>query len=130
MPRDSVGAPTVESAAAPADANAPAAASPAGRPAQQRAIRTRQQILLAAAQLFADNGIHGTALAEAAASAEVTKGALTFHFPTKDALVQALITEQEQRTLPRSARSCTPTPRRSSSWSRSPMRWAGCSPKT
>lgn len=98
MPRDSVGAPTVESAAAPADANEPAAASPAGRPAQQRAIRTRQQILLAAAQLFADNGIHGTALAEAAASAEVTKGALTFHFPTKDALVQALISEQQQRT--------------------------------
>ncbi|NGP08373.1 TetR/AcrR family transcriptional regulator [Rhodococcus sp. 14C212] len=88
MPRDSVGAATVESAA-----------TPAGRPAQQRAIRTRQQILLAAAQLFADNGINGTALAEAAASAEVTKGALTFHFPTKDALVQALITEQEQRTL-------------------------------
>ncbi|WP_040783387.1 ScbR family autoregulator-binding transcription factor [Rhodococcus ruber] len=98
MPRDSVGAPTVEPAATPAAANPPSETSAAGRPAQQRAIRTRQQILLAAARLFADNGVHGTALAEAAASAEVTKGALTFHFPTKDALVQALISEQEQRT--------------------------------
>lgn len=47
----------------------------------------RQRILASAAQLFAENGIHGTGLAEISQRAEVSKGTLYYHYTTKDMLV-------------------------------------------
>lgn len=58
--------------------------------AQTRAAHTRRRLLLAAAAGFARHGYAGSSLAHVALQAEVTLGALTFHFPTKDALARAV----------------------------------------
>lgn len=47
----------------------------------------KQRILESAAQLFAENGVHATGLAEISQRAEVSKGTLYYHYTTKDALV-------------------------------------------
>lgn len=61
---------------------------------QERARSTRAAIIGAASRIFEENGYGGTALAAVATSAGVTKGALYFHFPAKDALAVAVIEEQ------------------------------------
>ena len=47
----------------------------------------RQRILASAAQLFAENGVHATSLADISQKAEVSKGTLYYHYTTKDMLV-------------------------------------------
>ncbi|WP_309141804.1 ScbR family autoregulator-binding transcription factor [Streptomyces griseicoloratus] len=60
---------------------------------QERAARTRRLLLQAAATEFAENGYEGTSFARICALAGISMGALTFHFPTKGRLAQAV---QEQ----------------------------------
>ncbi|GAB2715090.1 ScbR family autoregulator-binding transcription factor [Streptomyces bullii] len=57
---------------------------------QERAERTRQRLLQAAAAEFSLYGYGGTSLQRISAAAGVTMGALTFHFPTKLALAEAV----------------------------------------
>ena len=61
---------------------------------QARARSTRSAIILAAAGVFEEYGYGNTSLAAVASAAEVTKGALYFHFASKDALAVAVIEEQ------------------------------------
>lgn len=61
---------------------------------QERAARTREALLGAAAEIVDTCGYDGAALAEILARAGVTKGAMYHHFPSKAALVGALIEEQ------------------------------------
>lgn len=61
---------------------------------QDRAERTRNAILDAAAEMFDRRGFNGASLSEILATAGVTKGALYFHFASKEELAQALIEEQ------------------------------------
>lgn len=61
---------------------------------QDRAIRTRQVILLAAAKVFEGRGYQAATIAEILAVAGVTKGALYFHFPSKEDLAQGILTMQ------------------------------------
>lgn len=61
---------------------------------QARAVETRNAILQAAAATFVQRGFAGSSLAEIAALAGVTKGALYFHFPSKAALASAMIQGQ------------------------------------
>ncbi|WP_247828368.1 ScbR family autoregulator-binding transcription factor [Arthrobacter antioxidans] len=61
---------------------------------QARARSTRSAIILAAAGVFEEHGYGNTSLAAVASAAEVTKGALYFHFASKDALAVAVIEEQ------------------------------------
>ncbi len=65
---------------------------------QSRAVRTRERVLLAAASEIVQSGHHGTALARVAARAHVTPGAVSFHFPTKQALVQEVYRGGIKRT--------------------------------
>src|ERR1700709_183863 len=58
---------------------------------QQRAIRTRAAVLDAAAEVFAKTGYSATTLNDITAAAGVTKGAVYFHFPDKEAVANALI---------------------------------------
>ncbi|MGH3933760.1 MAG: ScbR family autoregulator-binding transcription factor [Pseudonocardiaceae bacterium] len=68
--------------------------APAGRARlQPRAQATRQAILTAAAEHFARTGYHATSLDRVLAVSGGTKGALYFHFPSKEALARAVITE-------------------------------------
>ncbi|MFB6615738.1 ScbR family autoregulator-binding transcription factor [Streptomyces sp. NPDC085524] len=63
---------------------------------QHRAEITRQAILDGAAIAFDAAGFGGTSLSEVVRHAGVTKGALYFHFPSKEALARTLIDEQFQ----------------------------------
>ncbi|MDL2258656.1 TetR/AcrR family transcriptional regulator [Eubacteriales bacterium OttesenSCG-928-K08] len=48
---------------------------------------TRENIRLAAAQLFMSNGVHASSLADIALAAGLSKGTLYYHYPTKENLV-------------------------------------------
>lgn len=61
---------------------------------QERAARTRESLLRAVAEVVDARGYDGAALAEILARAGVTKGAMYHHFPSKAALVGALVEEQ------------------------------------
>jgi AcrR family transcriptional regulator len=61
---------------------------------QDRAERTRNAILDAAAEMFDERGFNGASLSDILAKAGVTKGALYFHFTSKEELARAIIEEQ------------------------------------
>jgi AcrR family transcriptional regulator len=64
-----------------------------GRIAGVTAAETRERLLRAAADVFAERGYDGTRVADIAAAAGVSNGALYAHFPSKaDLLVAALRT--------------------------------------
>lgn len=59
----------------------------------ERTRRTRRRLLLAAATVFDAQGYRGAALSDILAVAGLTKGALYFHFRSKQALAEALLLE-------------------------------------
>lgn len=61
---------------------------------QERAIRTRRVILEAAGAVFDEHGYTATTISMVLERAEVTKGALYFHFSSKESLAQAVLDEQ------------------------------------
>jgi AcrR family transcriptional regulator len=67
---------------------------------QDRAERTRNAILDAAAEVFDQRGFSGASLSDILAKAGVTKGALYFHFTSKEELARAVIEEQYGGDLP------------------------------
>lgn len=64
---------------------------------QIRAEATRWQILEAAAKIFVHVGYSGANINEIVSLAEVTKGALYFHFESKEVLALAVIAERDVR---------------------------------
>ena len=64
---------------------------------QERAARTRVEILEAAITLFARRGYLATTMAELAKAIRMTPGALYWHFPTKEDLLLAAIEDLHQR---------------------------------
>ena len=66
---------------------------------QERAARTRVEIMEAAITLFARRGILATTIAELAKAIRMTPGALYWHFPTKEDLLLATIEELHTRYL-------------------------------
>ncbi|MEU1625774.1 TetR family transcriptional regulator [Streptomyces sp. NPDC020096] len=60
---------------------------------QVRAARTRQALINAAAKLIDDRGMKGTGLLDVSRAAGVSKGALYFHFTSKDELITAVADE-------------------------------------
>ncbi|POX54066.1 ScbR family autoregulator-binding transcription factor [Streptomyces sp. Ru72] len=67
---------------------------------QERAIRTRRAILVAAAQVFDEVGYEAATISDVLNRSGVTKGALYFHFTSKEELAQAVLAEQVS-SLPR-----------------------------
>ncbi|MEW2319458.1 ScbR family autoregulator-binding transcription factor [Streptomyces bauhiniae] len=61
---------------------------------QMRAIQTRQTILLAAGAVFGERGYGAATITEIIARAGVTKGALYFHFASKEELALGVIGAQ------------------------------------
>ena len=59
---------------------------------QERAGRTRQAVLLAAADTFAEAGFEAASLVDISTRAGVSKGALYFHFVSKQALADGVLT--------------------------------------
>jgi AcrR family transcriptional regulator len=64
---------------------------------QARAVETRAAIIRAAADVFGSLGYGGTSMADICVAAGLTKGALYFHFPSKDSLAHAVIDAQHER---------------------------------
>ncbi|MFG2201925.1 TetR family transcriptional regulator [Kitasatospora sp. NPDC048715] len=69
-----------------------------GRVVQERSERTRGRLVEAGAVLFDRRGYAGATLGEIAAAAGVTKGALYFHFASKEELARA-VSGQAERSL-------------------------------
>lgn len=63
-------------------------------PKQERAVRTRNQLLHAAAEIFDENGYEGAGLTRIVQRAGVTMGALYFHFDSKQALATEVMNAQ------------------------------------
>ncbi|GLX23120.1 MULTISPECIES: ScbR family autoregulator-binding transcription factor [Streptomyces] len=63
---------------------------------QVRAIRTRQAILSAAAKIFEERGYQASTISEILTVAGVTKGALYFHFQSKEDLALGVLNAQNQ----------------------------------
>lgn len=61
---------------------------------QERAIRTRNVILACAAEVFDEYNYEAASITEILKRAGVTKGALYFHFPSKEALAQGVMAAQ------------------------------------
>ncbi|MDQ8707216.1 ScbR family autoregulator-binding transcription factor [Streptomyces sp. LHD-70] len=66
----------------------------AGQPKQQRAVKTRDDILYAAAVTFDELGYKGASMREIMRRAGVTLGAVYFHFDNKEELASAVILSQ------------------------------------
>lgn len=60
----------------------------------ERAARTRQTILRAAAVVFEENGFHGSRLTAITKQSGLTMGAIYFHFASKEDLARAVMNEQ------------------------------------
>jgi len=63
---------------------------------QARAVATRQQIVSCAASAFDRFGYYGARVEEIVESARITKGALYFHFGSKEGLAQWISDEQHR----------------------------------
>lgn len=61
---------------------------------QERATRTRQAILVAAGEVFDEVGYEAATISEILKRSGVTKGALYFHFSSKQELAQQVLGEQ------------------------------------
>ncbi|MFG3142517.1 ScbR family autoregulator-binding transcription factor [Streptomyces sp. NPDC048211] len=70
------------------------------RPTQERALRTRELIVLAAAEEFDRNGYAGAAITKILERAGVTAGALYFHFKSKQELALEVMNAQPQTVVP------------------------------
>ncbi len=70
------------------------------QPKQERAIQTRKEILRAAAVVFDQAGFAGASINRILAEANLTAGALYFHFKSKEDLARAVMTAQPDSILP------------------------------
>ncbi|WP_427135159.1 ScbR family autoregulator-binding transcription factor [Pseudarthrobacter sp. S9] len=66
---------------------------------QDRAKATRRAIIAGAAAVFEEQGYGNASLTQIAEGARVTKGALYFHFRSKEELAKAVIEEQHRIVL-------------------------------
>lgn len=76
---------------APPGSRTPAPPRPKADPKQDRALRTRAQILQAAAIAFADKGFPAVTVLDVAELTGMTKGAVYFHYANKEALAIAVV---------------------------------------
>lgn len=60
------------------------------RKTKEDAEKTRQALLNAACAVFSEQGVANTTLNNIASAAGMTRGAVYWHFPNKDAVIQAL----------------------------------------
>jgi AcrR family transcriptional regulator len=66
---------------------------------QARSEATRRKIIEAAVDLFSERGFPGTGLGDIIERAQMTKGALYYHFESKEALAAAIVAEGSARLL-------------------------------
>lgn len=69
-------------------------------PKQERASRTRAELLRAAAEVFAEQGFSRATLTRITDRAGVTQGAMYFHFRNKEELAREIVRQQPDRVVP------------------------------
>ncbi|MDG4864682.1 ScbR family autoregulator-binding transcription factor [Streptomyces sp. T-3] len=67
---------------------------------QARAVKTREKIVLAAAEVFDEAGFAGASMKRIGQRAGTTMGAMYFHFKSKSDLAQAVLDGQPDSVLP------------------------------
>ncbi|WP_327354733.1 ScbR family autoregulator-binding transcription factor [Streptomyces sp. NBC_01304] len=67
---------------------------------QARAVKTREKVILAAAEVFDEAGFAGASMKRIGQRAGTTMGAIYFHFKTKGELAQAVLDAQPDMILP------------------------------
>lgn len=67
--------------------------SPTTGPRQQRSRETRRALLDSSLGILTREGIRGTTVSAVAAEAGVSRGAAQHHFPTRDTLIEATVTQ-------------------------------------
>ena len=83
-------------------AGGPSAAEPRrgrGRPPAAATRQTRERIVDAAAELFAERGFHATAMTAVAEAAGLSQTGLLHHFPAKEELLAAVLERRDLRDL-------------------------------
>lgn len=65
-------------------------------PKQERAVKTREAILYAAAEVFDEYGYSGASISKIMDRAQVTQGGMYFHFKSKLGLAQAVLAHQQK----------------------------------
>ena len=87
-------------------------------PRQARALATRGAILTAAAEEFAGSSYHEASLSRILERSKVTKGALYFHFVSKESIALAVVDEMDRcaatssiAATPSASTPCGPRPR-------------------
>ncbi|SDP52512.1 DNA-binding transcriptional regulator, AcrR family [Pedococcus dokdonensis] len=73
-----------------------------GRPrgsGSEATAATRERIVAAAAELFADRGFHATPMTAVAEAAGLSQSGLLHHFPTKEGLLAEVLRERDVRDL-------------------------------
>ncbi|MBN3932818.1 TetR/AcrR family transcriptional regulator [Streptomyces verrucosisporus] len=65
-------------------------------PKQERAVRTKEVILHAAAEVFDEYGYSGASISKIMERAGVTQGGMYFHFKSKKSLAHAVIASQQE----------------------------------
>ena len=83
--------------ARPSDESAPGVGKMPQPKTTPKSLRTRRRILDAAMRLFAERGYHASSNADVAEAANLTRGAMLYHFPTREDLVEAAIDHIQQR---------------------------------
>jgi AcrR family transcriptional regulator len=86
-----------------------AVAAPLGRPPRADAVRNRERVLTAARELFARDG-RQVQMEGVARHAGVGVGTVYRHFPTKEALVDAVATRRWEEILAYMESECAPLP--------------------
>lgn len=71
-----------------------------------RSSKARQQVLDAAARIVRERGAAALTFEELAAESGVTRGGITYHFPTKDELLRALVERDRERWSETLAQHC------------------------
>ncbi len=67
-----------------------------GRPRGKDPADTRREVLAAAAAVLGERGFHGTSMAAVAQAAGISQTGLLHHFPTKEALLTALLADRDR----------------------------------
>ncbi|MFH8135761.1 TetR/AcrR family transcriptional regulator [Pantoea osteomyelitidis] len=66
---------------------------------QNIVLSTPERVLIAARQCFSINGFHSTSMKTICKTCDISPGTLYHHFPSKEALIQAIIQEDQERAL-------------------------------
>lgn len=70
-----------------------------GRPRGGDSAQTREQILTAAAELFAEGGYRATSMVAVAESSGLSQTGLLHHFPSKEALLAGVLERRDEQDL-------------------------------